>query len=1648
MAAIAQIVYPSGTAQPSLTGPSVIIYRGWPIPRNLDGDLAAGKINISVFAQDNERNVTRFPREWQPLAQPTNSLTATVSGQTVILGGTVATPLNVAVSSGGKTYLYAVQPSDTLASIATALATLINQETPATSSGSVVAIPAAFNLTAIVGGAGSMIREIKRQKRGFMVTLWCPDPDSRDDLASPLDAALAAIDYLSLPDGSAARVIYEKTVSLDKSEGKNLYRRDLFYSVEYPTTQAQVAYQIIATPLNLRDFDGNPIPSDIVPLPPTRPVEQFLLGLNAASLETGGAIPGIAHVNYGIPTTAELDYYKSRGLTFFRLPFLWERMQPTLLGDLDPDYLGYVQALVGYAGANGMSLLLDCHNFGGYSIDNGDGTRTPHLLGGGTLTNDHFADFWTRMATVFAGLPGVAGYDLMNEPHDMPSNYAWPDAAQAAITAIRAVDTTTTIYVEGDGYSSAFAFAQNNPTLHALVDPADNLIFSAHTYLDRNSSGIYFDWTTEVAAGDQLTTPTSPLDVNIGVKRISAFAAWLTRHGLRGHIGECGVPNNDPNWLIALDNTIACVRQNNLQMTYWNAGPFYAGYPLGVEPKNGQDTVQMAVLTKYTGGAQPSAYYASGPNRGASGLASAPFTVTYRGYITAPITVTPNDNGAGGTFTPASVTLANGFNGVATFRYTPPGLATYTVSFTNNAGLTDPAPLGISTRSDPFAAAASAPTNVFSLRRVFTPYIGPAVTLRRDSDNATRSFYFLPNDDLDVASITTWAGSANLFLATWYDQSPNGYNAGPAGTSPTIGDQPRFFASGGANNKPYLAWTSNRMDATSPINGNSAQTILALMKPASASSGFLAAWTEVQNYQFPSSGSWKLQGETALTMGLDATQWHSYGGRYRMGVAGGVQTFKDGAVVGQESSVVNPPLVLQYDSVVNLGYFRYSPIYFSGQVEEILIFSGALSDADLEAFQASQQSYWTTPNPPGPVTNLTLGTTTPTTQALTWTAAPGAFSYTVQYRPHNSPLWLTALTGVTGTNCTITGLFAKQVQDIQVIGVNSAGNGTAAMATITTPPASAGSAAKIPYIGLNSSGPENAAGALWPSTSQIDYYAGKGINVIRLPTAWESWQATLNATLNPTYLAGIDAQVSYAASKGIKTIIDIHSYGSYGFRSQRTTTTAAIASGATSFPVASAANLPLGTRVNCSGVTSGTTIVAISGNTITLSAPTTAAIASGTAVGFAGYIGVADTGGNISVTNAHFANLWSQIATHYLGNQNVIFGLMNEPAQTSIPGWLASCQAAATAIRATGADQLILVPNNPGGGFNIAFAAAVKSSFTDPNFALEIHRYFDSTGAGIVGTVISPTIAAEDITQPMTWARQAGIKLWYGEFGAGAGDTAVQALNNMMAAVSENPDLWAGLTIWGGGAEFNSSLAPGGYALGINPYNGADTPQLLATLSLAPGGALYGNKRVANAYPLSLIGASFGPASSGWGQALTGGYGIANNGAFPQPNTKLIASTIECRVTLPASTTLTGNVFAMGVNSNGIGCLGVNSAGKVIGGPNGNLVSTVSVKDGNPHHLRYCADGTTGYLFVDGILVASAPNPLPSLASPDGGFPTYVGCYKAAASSIWPGTVEYAAMYGVSMGGTNFTPPSAPLSPGTPYLVALWQLDGDGTGTF
>jgi hypothetical protein len=274
---------PDGTVPPggvsSLIGCAITTTKGKAAATLLDrvaASLLAGSPEVLVEIMNRpgmSRNTTRFPQQWQQQVAPTTTLIATVdpTGRYVTIGGTPpgadGPAQNIALilrfgSSPNQAFAYSVQPSDTLDTIASELAALVDVETAASASGAVVTIPAAFGLIARVGGVATALKPLKQFLERVDLRVWAPacaptDPQWRDLVAKPILIELDQTKFLTLADGLGARIIRCADFPFDDPEKAGLFGRWLAYDIEYSTTITMPAPQAIAPSA---DLQGAPPP--------------------------------------------------------------------------------------------------------------------------------------------------------------------------------------------------------------------------------------------------------------------------------------------------------------------------------------------------------------------------------------------------------------------------------------------------------------------------------------------------------------------------------------------------------------------------------------------------------------------------------------------------------------------------------------------------------------------------------------------------------------------------------------------------------------------------------------------------------------------------------------------------------------------------------------------------------------------------------------------------------------------------------------------------------------------------------------------------------------------------------------------------------------------------------------------------------------------------------------------------------------------------------------------------------------------------------------------------------------------------------------------------------------------------------------------
>jgi Cellulase (glycosyl hydrolase family 5) len=219
-------------------------------------------------------------------------------------------------------------------------------------------------------------------------------------------------------------------------------------------------------------------------------------GTSDADPDFSGAQPGRFGYDYTYENGAGYRYLARQGVRLVRLAVVWERLQPVPGGPLRDVEIARVRRAVRDAAAAGLHVIIDLHGYGDFTASAGaGGARTVLSLGSPQLPTTALADLWSRTSRATRDLPGLLGYDLMNEPvrlagHGPGGERIWEVASQESADAIRAAGSTARIFVAAYGRTSPTGWVGVRPWLR---DPARRVVYEAHVYFDADGSGRYAD---------------------------------------------------------------------------------------------------------------------------------------------------------------------------------------------------------------------------------------------------------------------------------------------------------------------------------------------------------------------------------------------------------------------------------------------------------------------------------------------------------------------------------------------------------------------------------------------------------------------------------------------------------------------------------------------------------------------------------------------------------------------------------------------------------------------------------------------------------------------------------------------------------------------------------------------------------------------------------------------------------------------------------------------------------------------------------------------------------------------------------------------------------------------------------------------------
>jgi len=248
-------MYPNGTGQASVVNTAVVVRSGWPVPQQLKALMAAGNVMVTIYGMPGMgKNTTRFLGDDDAQASiPAPQLSLTISGNQVTVGGSIKAGEAPMLKVNYKSYSYAVQATDTVSTIAAALAALIPG---ATVSGPAITLSNVFDVEGAISVPVTVQQEIGRQAQVFMIVIWAPTELLRDAAGHALELAFKQQPRITMPDNTWSRLLYRGVTQTDGSEKQQIYRRNLLYEVEYALTQPVTENTVTHLGVNITPANG------------------------------------------------------------------------------------------------------------------------------------------------------------------------------------------------------------------------------------------------------------------------------------------------------------------------------------------------------------------------------------------------------------------------------------------------------------------------------------------------------------------------------------------------------------------------------------------------------------------------------------------------------------------------------------------------------------------------------------------------------------------------------------------------------------------------------------------------------------------------------------------------------------------------------------------------------------------------------------------------------------------------------------------------------------------------------------------------------------------------------------------------------------------------------------------------------------------------------------------------------------------------------------------------------------------------------------------------------------------------------------------------------------------------------------------------
>jgi len=192
-------------------------------------------------------------------------------------------------------------------------------------------------------------------------------------------------------------------------------------------------------------------------------------------------------------TTDDLNNITNGGFNLVRVPVWWGNFYSitnTTSSGWRSDAFSELDWVVTNCAARGIYVVIDMHGVvGGQSTSDDTGEQNVNAYWTNTVDQSETAYMWTQIASHYATNTAVAGYDLINEPYQAPSNSTVWTAYNNLYHTVRAADANHTIIIEGTFGNWDWSMLPA-PSVYGWT----NIVYSMHEYQ-------FGDDTAQVEAG-------------------------------------------------------------------------------------------------------------------------------------------------------------------------------------------------------------------------------------------------------------------------------------------------------------------------------------------------------------------------------------------------------------------------------------------------------------------------------------------------------------------------------------------------------------------------------------------------------------------------------------------------------------------------------------------------------------------------------------------------------------------------------------------------------------------------------------------------------------------------------------------------------------------------------------------------------------------------------------------------------------------------------------------------------------------------------------------------------------------------------------------------------------------------------------------